>query len=236
MPAFLRRILYLVIFACIAVPTCSGLPAAENAGAFQLAQEMRDGCVGANLTLMLGMADYFAPVCEARDLVDLELMLNRPGCTWTSGLFHNVTCSAMDIGGETFSMSADLVFLDADGMPVEDPGQAESLTVRFDMFGSGIWSEGDLVCRSDPELGLVLSGSVSSWTPDGCQVVTSFTDVTARQVALADGVSLLFSSGSAELETQEPYATGTAALIGRKAVLALEVGGAVWLGEVLLNP
>jgi len=236
-PAPLRKLCYLLVFAAVAVPTCSGGGEAQAAAdPVLLAQQMREGCVGSNLTLLLGLADYLAPLSEVTDLMDLVAQAGRPGCSLVPGTPHQLVCE-IEIDGEPMILAADIYYLGADGLPVNDPVDASSLWVILEAAGPRTLVEGQLFFTPDPARGLVLSGELSTVEVDGCAVLAAFEEVTARRVAdLAGGGTLTFTSGRAEISVQDPDARGSAALVGRRAVVALEIDGTTSHGEIDLDP
>ena len=99
--------------------------------------------------------------------------------------------------------------------------------------------EGEITIRRDPEGGYRIEGWLSTETSDGCTVDATFDDVFANMIAdLPGGSGAVFTSGNVDLGLQLPDRStvrGTAALIGRKALVALEVRGAHSQGEVALG-
>jgi hypothetical protein len=82
----------------------------------------------------------------------------------------------------------------------------------------------------------VLTGTVTTTSADGCTVVSDFGDVTAMRVSDPEGEQLVYTSGSVEIEiTDARNAHGSAALVGRRALVALDVAGTVVHGEVPLD-
>ena len=237
MPKHLRNFCYLLLFAAVAVPTCSGGgEALAAADPLLLAQEMREGCVGSNLTLLLGLADHLAPLSEVADLADLAARGTGPGCSLSPGTPSRLVCE-IEIDGEPLVLSADLYYLGADGLPVGDLADATSLWVILEAAGPRTLLEGQLFCTPDPVRGLVLRGELSTVDAEGCAVLATFEEVTARRVAdLPGGGTLVFTSGRAGIEVSYPAARGTAALIGRRALVALQIDGTTSQGEIDLAP
>jgi hypothetical protein len=142
----------------------------------------------------------------------------------------------------------DLVALDPDstggdilvrGEPVTLLIAADGDAITVEAHGSCV-AEATLTLEDDPDLGLLVSGTLRTDSPDGCIVEGTLDRVFVRTVAdLPDkGFGAIFTSGNVDLgvrEGTEVLATGTAALFGRRALVGLAVHGAYSEGELALG-
>jgi len=101
-------------------------------------------------------------------------------------------------------------------------------------------TEGSLRLERDPDLGLSVSGTLRTEAPDGTVVEGTLDRVFVREVADLPGVGTgaIFTSGNVDLGVragEDLLATGTAALIGRRALVGLTVDGAFTEGEIVLG-
>ncbi|MHC4958759.1 MAG: hypothetical protein ACYTGN_10325 [Planctomycetota bacterium] len=233
----MRKLFILLVFAAVAVPTCgSDSPVtAEGPDPRLLAEEMREGCVAANLSHMLGIAERLAPLCEVRSVEELVARAG-PDCQLHLAVPFNMDCGDVLVADERMFVHASLLYVAANGELVGNPGDAAHMKLQFEAVGDDFTTEGLVECRSDPSAGLVLTGTVTTRFANGCEVVSDFGDVTAQRLADQDGEHLVYTSGSVDIEvTDATGAHGSAALIGRRAVVALDVSGTVTHGEVLLD-
>lgn len=229
----------LLILLLLGLAACSPENAVDTGQALLIAQEMREGCVADNLGLMLGLVEYLSPLSTVRDMDDLVDRTSVTGCTLIPGELILLECRGVVISDDVIDLHAELDYIAADGFPTSDPSQAVSLRITIDALGAGSHTEGMLVCTPDPALGLVLEGGISTYFDGGCLVTTELDGVTAQFIAdLPGGGSLVFTSGSADLGVDDdgvPLASGTAALVGRSALVALEVSGVYSQGEIDLD-
>jgi len=216
--------------------------AIDEFAALQLANETREGCVASNLDIMLGLVDRLAPLAEATDLDGLAAAAANSGCTLsTSGITHFILCRDIDVRGEIVTMAATLELLGADGFPVATPAEAASVHIIIETDGTESQSEGEFFCRVDLDEGIIIDGWLDTLFADGCQVETSLDGLIARIVADFPGIDsgIRFIGGSADLRVMdsfgEEFASGTAALVGRAALVALEVAGFFSHGEINLD-
>ena len=167
------------------------------------------------------------------DSVDgLAVLAQEAGCTLildAAGNTHTVSCQGVMVRGESVALMASVTFL-AGGR----------LVVFVQTDGGFLATEADLELRVDPERGIVVDGFLRSESPDGCVVEGTLENVAVRTIADLPGVGFgaLFTSGSVELDITQPgldRMTGTAALAGRSALVALELGGIFWQGELSLG-
>jgi hypothetical protein len=101
-------------------------------------------------------------------------------------------------------------------------------------------TEATLRLVDDPELGVSVTGTLVTESPDGTVVEGTLERVFVRAAADLPGVGrgVLFTSGNVDLEAragEDVVATGTAALFGRRALVALSVNGAFTEGELSLG-
>ena len=101
-------------------------------------------------------------------------------------------------------------------------------------------AEATLRFAEDEELGVSVTGRIVAETPDGILIEGTLERVFVRTVAdlPGGGAGALFTSGNVDLlayANGDVVATGTAALIGRRAVVALRVNGARTEAELVLG-
>ena len=236
------------VLAIVMLAACTGGTASisgsgiNEAEALLLAEETREGCVRSNLAVMQGLIDRLAPLAEAPDLERLESLALRTGCAFERGLLeYSLFCSDIDVYGELVTMVATLELIGAAGLPVATPAEAEYLRIIVEAQGEGSLTEGVLTCRADPDQGVVIEGWLSTTFDDGCQVETTLDDVIGRIVADLPGIDsgVLFVGGAVDLDVYDvlgdAFASGRAALVGRAAVVALEIAGFFSHGEIDLG-
>ncbi len=207
--------------------------------ALQLAEQMRRGCVAENLELMTQLADRLAPLCEARDLDHLIALAAGLGCSFLPGNeTYVIDCQGMGLGEVFVDLRAELEYFDEEEAPA-GPGEAASLRFHIEATGLGVQINGTLVCTPDPERGLVLGGTLATLFDDGCNVTSDLLGLTAlRVVDFADNPRLLFTSGSVDIFVDDAgvgIGSGSAALVGRKALVAIQVDGVFSQGEIALG-
>lgn len=236
------------ILAIATLAACTGGTASisgsgiNESEALLLAEETREGCVRSNLDVMQGLVDRLAPLAEATDVERLEALALRAGCTFVRGdREFTILCSDLDVRSDLVTMVATLELIDASGFPVDAPDRAEYVRVIVEALGTDSISEGVLTCRADPDRGLVVDGWISTQFDDGCSVETTLDEVLGRIVADLPGLDggVLFTGGAADLRVLDvlgdAIASGRAALVGRAAVVALEVAGFYSHGELDLD-
>lgn len=217
---------------CLALAACSGGRAPDLVAARLTADEVREGCVASTLDVMQGALDLFAPAANVDDPDALALLVQEAGCTLildASGTTYTVSCPGVIVRGEPVALTAS-VTLAGDGRL--------AVTVLTD--GGPYATEVDLELFVDAERGVVVDGFLRSETLEGYVVQGTLDNVAVRTIADLPGVGFgaLFTSGSVELAVSRPglvKMTGTAALAGRSALVALEVGGVFTQGEVSLG-
>ncbi|HEX5137098.1 MAG TPA: hypothetical protein VFY93_09010 [Planctomycetota bacterium] len=101
-------------------------------------------------------------------------------------------------------------------------------------------TEATLRLVPDPDKGTGVTGTITTESPDGTLVEATLERVYVRTVADLPGVGTgaVFSSGNVDFEVRSDgdlVATGTAALIGRRAVVALTIAGEHSTSTVDLN-
>lgn len=217
---------------CLALAACSGPGAPDLLAARLTADEVREGCVASTLDVMQGVLDLFAPAAAVDGPDALALLVQEAGCTLildAAGTTYTVSCPGVIVRGEPLALMAS-VSLEEDGR----------LLVKVETEGGLYTTEADLELSVDPERGVVVDGFLRSEAPDGCLLQGTLDNVAVRTIADLPGVGFgaLFTSGSVELDVSGPglaRMTGTAALAGRSALVALEVGGIFSQGEIALG-
>lgn len=207
--------------------------------AAQLAEQLRQGCVATNLDLVALLSDQLAPLCEVRDLDHLIALAVGLGCSVLPGSERQVLdCDGFLLGEEPFDLRAELEYVDEDGAPAQ-PGEAASMRVHIEAFGAGVEISGMLTCTPDPARGLVLGGSLATLFDDGCNVTSDLLDLTAQRVAdIGGSMRLIFMAGSVHITVDQDgtdIASGSAAFVGRNALVALQVDGVFSQGEIALG-
>ncbi|MHC4549475.1 MAG: hypothetical protein ACYTEZ_11940 [Planctomycetota bacterium] len=230
------------LWLCFALAACSGGATLDLTSARLTAAEAREGCVASTLDVMQGVVDLFAPLTTADSLDDVVALAQDAGCALVvdaTGTDHTLSCPGVTVRGESVPLLATLTFLAGD-TPVADPADADRLVAFVETLGGLYRTEADLELRLDPLRGVVVDGFLWSESPDGCSVEGTLDNVAARPVADLPGVGIgvLFTSGNVELGVilpDRPPLTGTAALAGRRALVALEVDGIFSHGEIELG-
>ena len=127
-----------------------------------------------------------------------------------------------------------------DGEAPESPRGDLELDVEFPGRGLIVTlhgtAEGTLELAFDAELGIVVNGTLSTLGEDGRMVRATLIDLQAR--LMADPTGLRFTGGSVDLEVEDadgPVATGSAALVGSRALVLLNVSGTWSQGELELD-
>lgn len=216
---------------CLALAACSGSTAPDLLAARLTADEVREGCVASTLDVMQGVLDLFAPAAAVNDPDALAVLVQEAGCTLivdAAGTTYTVSCPGVNVRGEPVALMASVT--------LEESG----LAVTVETEGGLYTTEADFELTVDPERGVVVDGFLRSEAPDGCVVQATLDNVAVRTIADLPGVGFgaLFTSGSVELSVDHPgldRMTGTAALAGRSALVALEVGGIFSQGEIALG-
>ncbi|MHC4973694.1 MAG: hypothetical protein ACYTG3_15320 [Planctomycetota bacterium] len=220
------------IIVCLALAACAGGSTPDLTAARLTADEVREGCVASTLDVMQGVLDLFAPAAAVNDPDALAVLVQEAGCTLIMdavGTTYTVSCPGVSVRGEPVALMASVT--------VAEDGR---LVVTVQTEGGLYTTEADLELRVDPERGVVVDGSLRSEAPDGCVVRGTLDNVAVRTIADLPGVGFgaLFTSGSVELDVIWPGLdpmTGTAALAGRSALVALEVDGIFSQGEITLG-
>lgn len=232
----------LLLLALVAAGCTAGATTGELTAAPLTADDLREGCVRTTLGVMQRTVDLFGVATTVRDIDGIVALAAENGCVLIVdgpvGEFV-LTCPATDIGDETISFTATLVFF-REGLPVTDPADADRVVVTLDSLGTTQSTEARFELFVDPERGLVIDGTLLTESLDGCEIEGTLDNVTARAVADLPGLGtgVLFTSGNVDLGLTLPdrtFATGTAALVGRNALVSLEVDGVHSQGEVVLG-
>jgi len=145
--------------------------------------------------------------------------------------------------------TVDLLAIDPEAIGAEILARGEPVRLLVDVAPDGLITvealgscrtEAELRIEDDPELGLSVTGTIVTESPDGTVVEGTLERVYARPVAdLPDvGAGAVFTSGNVDLGVRaggEVVATGTAALFGRNALVLLTIGGTSAQGELALG-
>jgi len=219
-------------FSCLLLAACSGAGSGlDRTAALQTIGQLSDENVAPALDLIQTALDLAAPAVYATSEEELAAIAEATGCQ-LSGPFegtYDLLCGPREMRGETTTLLIHVTFL-MDGFPVADPALADALLLRIEGESGRILTEGQLHLVPDPDKGLVIDGDLSASAFDGVGLLASFNDVTARTVADLPGLAtaVLFTSGSIDLDLTTPAgqpARGTAGLVGRNAVVALDLAG-----------
>ena len=207
--------------------------------ALQLAEQMRQGSVATNLDLVTLLSDQLAPLCEVRDLDQLIALAAGFGCSVLPGSERQVLdCNGFLLGEQPFDLRAELEYVGEDGAPAQ-PGEAASLRIEIEAFGAGVEISGVLTCTPDPTRGIVLSGSLATLFNNGRNVTSDLLDLAAQRVADVGGsMRLIFTAGRVDITVDQDgvdIASGSAAFVGRNALVALQVDGVFSQGEIALG-
>ncbi len=194
-----------------------------------LAQQAQQGCLGTTLEIFLALADRLAPLAQARDLPSLEARALDAGCVFTPGSPALLFCPALPVRGESFALLVTVEYLSA-GFPVADPSLADGLRLAVQGEGAPLQCEGQVEIVRDPERGIVVDGSISVVTADGCTLLATAQNVAGRLIADLPGgdAGFVFSEGEIDVDLDGfggAEIRATAALIGRQALLAITVNG-----------
>jgi len=228
------------LFALLLLFGCTGGSTAtlDASAALLTAEEVREGCVASTLDVMGDVVDRIAPAAGVADLTDLIGLAAESGCNLVPGeLEHLLACPDLTVRGETVALTARLTYT-ANGIAVADLAEADGLEVEVDARGVTFETTGFLTLRRDGALRI--EGELVTTTLDGCEVAGTLDRVTALTLADAPGAAFraLFTSGNVDLGVTIPggqTVTGTAALIGRNAIVALEVSGVFSQAEITLR-
>jgi len=191
-------------------------------------EALREGCVGSTLDVLLGAVDLCAPVADAAD--PGELAAAFASCAVVADAAGSdvvVACADTRVRGEPVTLLVTAV-LDGDILRVTLETQGAYRTA------------GELDLTPDPQDGILVSGTLLTESPEGLLVEGTLDHVQARMVADLAGAETgaVFTAGNVDLGVREGsslVATGTAALYGRNALVALHVDGASSQGELTLG-
>jgi len=226
----LRTTAPLLMFLALAACNRSGAPAGLNA-ALLTADEVREGCVASTLDLVQDVTDRLAPLAGTRSVDAFLSVAAEAGCSVAldaTGTGFTVSCPDARVGGAPAVLLVQVTFLQGD-LP-SDPAGADRMSASVEAEGLAFSATGSLVFRPDAELGLVVDGDLDGTFLDGCVLTGVLDRVTARTIADATGggFAALFQSGNIDFGVEVPggaFARATAALAGRSALIALELGG-----------
>lgn len=150
--------------------------------------------------------------------------------------------------GATLDVLLGALDLLATGAPADAYVRGEPVTLVATVDGDVVTieavglrrTEAALRLEEHPELGVSVTGTIATESPDGTVVEGTLERVFVRAVAdlPGGGAGALFTSGNVDLAAHvgdDVVATGTAALFGRRALVALSVDGAHTEGELALG-
>jgi hypothetical protein len=217
---------------CLALAACgpkfrTEITPADDA---QIALELRETFVASSLDLLRIGLDLAAPTAGDFNTAALEDISNELGCSLEEledGSLR-LACEALPVRGEETRL---VVTLSA---------RAEGVGVIIESESGEMSLEADLHLASHPTRGLTVEGVLFADTFDGAALSASLAEITLRNVADLPGLprGVIFTSGNVDFSVRMPsggMATGTAGLVGRRAVIALELGGSVTRGEIELG-
>lgn len=222
--AVVPALLSILLAACTGGIDAAGVDTLQAA---QVAQEVREGCVAENLSLFQDLADRIAPLALTTDLAELEALAAAAGCEFAPGvLTHYLHCASVPVHGGDVELH--VMLSELDGILIAE------------IEAEGLYSRTVGVIEFDAASGLAVAGDLTTDYVDGCTVLAFLDDVQGQLVAdLPDRpVGFLFTGGSVALHVLDggaPYVSGTAALVGRRAVVVLEYGGVFAQGEIDLD-
>lgn len=208
--------------------------------AAMVAAEVREGCVAECLDLFQDLADRLAPLAYVTGSGDLAAAAAAAGCGYApEGPGHRLFCGGVQVRGGLVDLDLRLVY-ESLGVEVPDPGLADGLVVDVLAVGPFATTTGRLEFARDPVAGLVVKGTLAATRADGRTVTAGVGRVEGQLVADLPGLAtgLVFTAGSVDVDVRAgdaPLASGTAALVGRVAVVALEVRGVHSQGEIALD-
>lgn len=207
----------------VAVAGCSPNEATETT---QIVAAQQSADVSIVLDLLQDLVDRFAPLTGATTPEQLESIATELGCDIDAGV-GLIECLSVPVG-------EDLVFIHA----AFTSGNAR--TFDGDAHGSLFHAQYALTFEIDADRGLVGSGDMVVSFPDRVVAIET-EDLVLRLVADQDGMGLaaVFVSGHVTVSVEEalrPETTGSAALAGASALVALDVDGVSSLTPVNLRP
>jgi hypothetical protein len=171
------------------------------------------------------------------------------GCGGAGGSAPHLTAEELREGSVGATLDVLLGAMDllatGDGSDASVRGEPVTLVVTVDGEVTTVEAlgarrtEATLRLVEDPELGVSVTGTIVTESPDGTMVEGTLERVFVRAVAdLPGGGGALFVSGNVDLRALaggEVVATGTAALFGRRALVMLSVAGTHSEAELHLN-
>jgi hypothetical protein len=225
------------------LPACGGGASVspDIQSALQTGEHLRESCVASALDLLQNVADMVSLAATARDLDALAAAADAAACSLWGPDEGSYTffCAGLPVRGEPVDVLIELTYLDDLGFPTDDLSAAASVLLRIEAEGGLFQGGGVIHIAPDAELGLVFDGSIGTVYYDGCSATADLL-VTGQTVAdlpdLAAGV--LFTSGDVDLGAETPEGrpvSGSAGLVGRTAVVVLEVDGVISQGEIALG-
>ena len=179
------------------------------------------------------------------------LVLIVGGCGGGGGSAPLLTAEELREGsiGATLDVLLGAIDVLATGAPADAYVRGEPVTLVVTAEDGVVTIEALGVCRTeatlrladDPDHGVSVTGTIVTESPDGTTVEGTLERVFVRAVADlpgGGGSGALFVSGNVDLLAQageEVVATGTAALFGRRALVALSVNGSHTEAELSLG-
>jgi len=230
----------------LALTACSdgGTPLSKSRELLLQASELREGCVALSLDLLLRTIDRTAPMAEALRTDHFAGLAGGGDCDLTiaagKGTEHEMLCYWPDSDGGAVTLDLRLTYLDEFGAPVPEPVAGGSLRVDFDARGSVVEALGELSIQADPGRGLVIRGSIECLVGGTCLVTGQLDEIVTALVADAPlDTGVLIHTGNLDLEIDrgnDDLHYGSAALVGRTALVAIAVNGYYSQGVIDLDP
>ncbi len=207
------------------------------------ADDVREDCVTRTLSVLQIAADLCAALPDLRDADALEAHAAREGCRVegpdADGVY-TLICTTRLVDNETLGLRL-LVRYVRDGLASVASNDVERVEVTVNAGTNFMTCNGRLDFVSDADRGTLIEGVLDSQYFTGCTLHLIGEDIAANMVAdLPSGRNgAVFAAGHLDLaltfETRADV-TGSAALIGRRAVIALHMDGVATTGEVVLDP
>ena len=234
--------LALVVTLALATAGCSGSTA--DPAALLQAESLRDGCVAQTLDLILTSVEELAPFAEVTARDELRALAEQLGYVLEEDVNathdYKIEGRWRDRTAVEFEVTAWLSFLTRN-IPITNPGYADELFIRLELrYGDDV-SYSEFIVRPDPARGLVVDGAMALRLPDNCRVDAIFPEFVARQVAdlSGDGSRVVIQTGTVDLAIEQfpgGSQSARAAVVGRNALVALDVAGFSMRGDLDLSP
>jgi hypothetical protein len=235
-----------VALAALALTACSdgGTPLAGSRDLLLQASELREGCVANSLDVLLRTLDRVAPMAEELRTDHLDSLPGGGSCDLYAATGeeteHELLCYWPAPDGGAVTLDLRLTYLDETGSAIAAPTDGGSLRVLIDVRGEPTEALGEISIRVDPARGLVVTGDIGFRFGLTCLVKCEIDEIVAAVVADAPfGTSVLVHTGNLDLEIDRgdgDWRYGSAALVGRTAIVAIAVNGYFSQGEIDLVP